>query len=136
MRVQNRGFTLIETLAATAILMFGLAAVASAFGYCAGASLQNQQRAAATLLLHDKMEQLKWTPLSGAPWTAGGGLNSEAPAAGFSEYVTQNGVTFLRMWQISGTVPRTATVAVYAPAASWRPRPMEMVRGTLVSAGW
>ena len=60
----NRGFTLIETLITTAIMVSGLVAVASMFSYSVTTNLTNQQRTAGTMLLYEKMEIFKATALA------------------------------------------------------------------------
>ncbi len=103
----NRGSALIETLVAAVILVSGLTAVASIFSVTTSVNLRNQQRTTATLLLYDKMEQLRTT---GSP--AGGSLDPMNPMAGFMDYVridsdgtlitssTDSGSAYLRLWQV------------------------------------
>jgi Tfp pilus assembly protein PilV len=131
----NRGSALIETLIAAVILVSGLVAVASIFSVTTGVNLRNRQRTAATLLLYDKMEQLRTT---GSP--AGGSLDPLNPVAGFMEYVrmdidgtivastTDSGSAYLRLWQVQGLANPSITIAVFAGIGA--ATPLELVRGS------
>ena len=55
----HNGFTFIEALIATLILVTGLAAVAGAFSYSSLRSMQVLQETAATALMSTRMENLK-----------------------------------------------------------------------------
>jgi prepilin-type N-terminal cleavage/methylation domain-containing protein len=88
-----RGFTLIETLITTAVLVSGLVAVAMLFSYTARTTLNNQERTTATLLLYDKMEELKSSKI-----TSGGSDDIDS---------------FRRVWQVESTYPLKVTVIVY-----------------------
>ena len=136
--VRIRGYALIETLLASVILVSGIVGVASVFTVTAGVSIRNQQRTVATLLLCDKMEQLK---SGGSP--NGGGLDPLAPVSGYMEYVrvgadgtivvdsTDSQAPYLRLWQIQGSNPQTATVALFGRFGA-TPR-IELARA---SAAW
>ena len=138
------GFTLIETLITTVILVSGLVAVAQVFLYTAGANINNQQRTAATTLLVEKLEQFKSATLTDSAWTAGGNLNPSAPVAGFFDYVTigtDGALTsdstsveapYFRVWQIDGNSSRSVTVIVYAQRAGLTRRRMELVRAAAI----
>jgi len=95
--LENRGFTLIETLFTAVIVASGLVTVATIFSFAIQANISNRQMAVATSLVYDKMEELKW---------------AASPSDG-SEQLTLNG-TYTRTWRISSTDPRTVTVTVYA----------------------
>lgn len=137
-----RGFTLIETLITTAVLVTGLVAVATIFSYSAGANITTQQRTTATVLLYEKMEHFKSAPLTEGIWIAGGSLNSGIPTSGYYDYATidsaggvststtDSSLPYLRVWQIGETAPRTITIAVSARKAGLTGRPMELVRAT------
>src|SRR5437016_12263205 len=62
------GFTLIETLIATLVLVSGLVAVAAIFLYSVDTGLRNQRRTAATALLYEKMEQFRSAPVDDSIW--------------------------------------------------------------------
>ncbi len=122
---RGRGFTLIETLIATGIMVPALVAVASIFAYSARTNLLTEQRTIAALLGASKIEDLRSvTPINNL--TVGGGLDAANPTAGYFEYVaitpsgtitigrTVGSSPYLRLWQVSGTDPRLITVAVYA----------------------
>ncbi len=121
----GRGFTLIETLIATGIMVPALVAVASIFVYSARTNLLTEQRTIAALLGASKIEDLRSvTPIRDL--TPGGGLDAANPTADFFEYVaitpsgtitigaTAGSSPYLRLWQVSATDPRLITVAVYA----------------------
>lgn len=139
----NHGFTLVETLITTAILVTGLVAVASIFSYSVTTNIDNRQRTAATLLLADKMEQFKATSLTDSMWTVGGSLNPENPGDNYFDYVTigsdgalaaattSTDAPYFRMWKVEGGGgPRTVTVIVYAQRASAKRQRMELIRAT------
>jgi len=131
----NRGSSLIETLVAAVILVSGLVAVASIFSITTGVNLRNQQRTTATLLLYDKMEQLRTT---GSP--AGGSLDPLNPLEGFMDYVrvgsdgtlitssADSGPAYHRLWQVQDSGNPTITIAVFAGIGATTP--LELVRAT------
>ena len=131
----NRGSALIETLVAAVILVSGLVAVASIFSVSTSVNLRNRQRTTATLLLYDKMEQLR---TMGSP--AGGSLDSLNPMAGFMEYVrididgtvvsasTDSGLAYLRLWQVQDLGYPSITIAIFAGIGA--ATPLELVRGS------
>src|SRR4026209_1697425 len=80
--VWDRGSALIETLVASVILVSGLVSLASIFSVTTTVNFRNQQRTTATLLLYDKMEQLR-----AASSPPGGSLDPRNPVAGFMDYV-------------------------------------------------
>ena len=141
----NRGFTLVETLVTTAILVTGLVAVASLFSWSVATNLTNQQRTAATSLMADKMEQFRAVSLSDAMWTAGGSLNVASPSSGYWDYVTvasdgtitsdtsSTTAPYIRIWAVSGTTPRTVTIIVYAQKAGLTRTRTEMIRATTMA---
>jgi len=116
--VRHSGFTLIEVLVASLVVTCGLVAVASMFSFAVRVNISNRQMATATALLYDKMEQFKSTPLDDPLWTDG------------FDYVTQ-GTTYVRVWYVSATMPRSVTIAVYAENALTR-RQTELIRATAV----
>ncbi|HYR82798.1 MAG TPA: prepilin-type N-terminal cleavage/methylation domain-containing protein [Terriglobia bacterium] len=111
-----RGFTLLETLMTTAILAVGLVGVAALFSYSARANLNTRQRTTATILLYDKMEQFKSTPLDDSLWAGAGGSDEVPP--------------YVRLWQITGTNPRRVTVIVVVENGGITGRPLELIRAT------
>jgi hypothetical protein len=130
-----RGSALIETLIASFILVSGLVSVASMFSVTRGVSLRNQQRATATLLLYEKMEQLRGT---NSPF--GGSLDPQHPESGFMDYVRiasdgrpltssdDPGRAYLRVWQAQDFENPTLTIAVFGRIGSGLPT--ELVRAT------
>ena len=135
MRVM-KGFTLIETLITTAVLVPALAAVAFLFAYTTAANITNQQRTASTALLSDKMETLRDAPLSSAVWNPG--IYSDFVNIGADGMLATTGANantaYMRTWKISSGIPRTATVIVSAQRAGLTRRPMEIARATTMKA--
>jgi len=140
------GFTLIETLIATLVLVSGLVAVAAIFLYSVDTGLRNQRRTAATALLCEKMEQFRSAPVNDSIWIPGGSLNAASPAAGYFDYVTidatgtlnrsttDTNAPFMRVWQVPHAVPPSVTIAVYALKVGSVPRDLELIRATTVAA--
>ena len=60
--VEEQGFSLVETLIACFILMFGLLGMASLLSYAVATNLENKSDAFATTLAVRKMEELKGQP--------------------------------------------------------------------------
>jgi len=131
----NRGSALIETLVAAVILVSGVVAVVSIFSVTTGMNLRNRQRTTATLLLYDKMEQLRTT---GSP--AGGSLDPSNPMAGFMEYVRididgtvvaatpDSGSAYLRLWQVQDPGNPSITISIFAVIGA--STPLELARGS------
>ena len=132
---RNRGSALLETLIALFILVSGLVSVASMFSVTTGVSFRNRQRSTATMLLYEKMEELR---SSGPP--PGGSLDSKHPESGFVDYVRfatdgrilvsrdDPGVAYQRVWQVQDVGSPIITIAVFAgigPAL-----PIELARAT------
>jgi len=123
----RRGFTLIETLITTLVLVTGLAAVAGLFSYGAQANSQNRQRTAATALLQSKMEELR---------------NARAPTQGqYAEYLSiqtdgkivvssHNSGPYLRVSNIEAGMPQRITVIVYGRQSSRGISYRELARAT------
>src|SRR5262245_60016191 len=122
----NRGFTLLEALITTLILVFGLVSVAFLFTFSEQTNLANQERTAATILLQDKMEELSSAPWNSPAWNTGGSLDPSRPAPGFIDYISTDHTTFLRIWEIQGLSSRTATVVVYSLHSAQTRRLTEM----------
>ena len=111
------GFTLIETLITTLILVTGLAAVAGVFVYGVHTSERIQQQTKAFEVLTQKMEELK---------------TAETRIAGrFSEYVGDQ-QTFLRTWEISTDLPQRITVIVSGRQPGHANRYRELARASTV----
>jgi Tfp pilus assembly protein PilV len=140
----NRGFTLVETLIATAVLVPGLAAVAMLLPYLTSSISSSRQTTAATMILTDKMEALRRLPLTASGLNAGGGLNPASPVSGYYDYVTvaPNGAVttgttsspkaFLRLWQVAGTNPKTITIVVYTVRNAISNRRLELTRSSTI----
>ena len=138
----NRGFTLAETLVATAVLIPALGGVVMLMPYLTNSISTSRQVTTANLILTDKMEALRRLPLTASQLNAGGGLNPASPVSGYSDYVTvtpEGGVNptaspiaFLRLWQVSGTNPKTITIVVYTLRNALSNRRMEVARSSTI----
>ena len=136
----SRGFSLIETMIATVVLVTGLLAVASLFSYSIRTNMYTEQMTTGILLANTKMEGLRSTGMAGL--TAGGGLNSASPTANYFEYVsistsgalTSDTVTttapYLTLWMIADANPKIITVAVYAQRSGVTRGMTELIRTT------
>ena len=118
--MRHQGFTLVEVLIASVVVVCGLVAVASMFSVAIRANVSNRQMAVATALLYDKMEQFKSTPLDNPLWKNPDGF----------DYITQE-TTYVRVWQVSSVIPKSVTVIVYAENAMTHRR-AELIRATAV----
>ena len=125
-----RGYALIESLLASVILATGLLLAVSVFCVSARASWHNRQRAVATMLARDKMEELRQSAAAGR-LMIGGGLDPLHPISGFHEFIPPFHATHLRLWEIRGTGFQTVTVAVFE--LSGTTKPVELDR---LSSGW
>jgi Tfp pilus assembly protein PilV len=117
------GMTLVETLIALMVLMFGLLAMAQVMAFNVVASKTfGRDATKTTAFARDKMEELtslRFTdtttnvtvdppyPASGVGLSAGGGIPPTAPVAGYADYLNQAGVRttsanalYTRQWQI------------------------------------
>jgi prepilin-type N-terminal cleavage/methylation domain-containing protein len=138
-RMRNeRGFTLIETLTAAAILAFGVAAVASLISVSIGSRARAEWQSRATRLATDRLEALR---LEVREHTAAGGtLDAGSPSPGFHDYLAldpagtavsagpSDGV-ILRLWRIEPGQPVRIGVAVY-----WRGEGRPRLLATAVTA--
>jgi len=119
----DSGLTMVETMIATLILLFGLLAMAQvlAFSIVASKTL-GRDATKATAYAHDKMEELTGLnfadtttnvtvpapfPANGAGLLAGGSIPPNAPTANYVDYLDANGVRtavgapfYTRQWQI------------------------------------
>jgi Tfp pilus assembly protein PilV len=119
----NRGMTIIETVTATAVLVFGLVGVASLLSYGVRANLDNRQRTTAILLIQQKLEEFRsksWDDPALAP-----GANEEIVGP-------LHGQSYVLSWELTGSNLRTVSVIVY------RERPggvrIELARATTTIA--
>ena len=133
MHHRQSGFTLPETLIATALLVSGLASVAWVFTASIGANTQNRHRAVAVILANEKLEEFEALPWSDPRWSAGGALDPASPAIGYSDVVIQGRDTYRRLWEITSPPHRSITIAVRGP----QPKAEELLRTTIaVSPGF
>lgn len=117
------GLTLVETMIALLILLYGLLALAQVLAFSVVASKTfGRDATKATAAAHDKMEELtslNFTdtttnvtvaapfPTNGVGLTAGGGIPPAAPVAGYVDYLDPIGArtdataaAYTRQWQI------------------------------------
>ncbi|HET9317068.1 MAG TPA: prepilin-type N-terminal cleavage/methylation domain-containing protein [Vicinamibacteria bacterium] len=105
------GFTLIETLVAIVVLVFGLIAVTNLLLVGATNNSVANHGTAATSVATQRMELLKAEPFRDL--TAGGDLNSDV--TDFSENVNVEGVGVINVrWQITAPEPQLRFIAVQA----------------------
>ncbi|HET9215574.1 MAG TPA: prepilin-type N-terminal cleavage/methylation domain-containing protein [Terriglobia bacterium] len=125
------GFTLIEALITTLVLVTGLTAVAAAFSYSSLTASRVAMETAAIALVSGKMEDLKMT--------------QEVTPGNHSEYldVTNGGnivatepgpARYVRTCEITSEVPARITVVVYGRSASRRDPLRELARATTLRA--
>lgn len=125
----RNGFTLIETLITTLVLVTGLAAVAGLFAYAAQANFTNRQRTAATALLYSKMEELR-----NAPVLAEGQVAEylSIQADGSVVVSGDNRAPYLRVLKIESGGPQRVTVIVYGRQAGRGNSHHELARATVL----
>lgn len=130
----RRGFTLIETLITTLVLVTGLAAVAGLFSYGAQANSQNRQRTAAATLLYSKMEELRNARvLVQGQYAEYLSIQSDGKVIG----VASNSGPYLRVSTVENGVPQRVTVIVYARQSNRGNSYRELARATtLVGRGF
>jgi prepilin-type N-terminal cleavage/methylation domain-containing protein len=122
----SRGFTLIETLITTVVLVTGLAAVAVLFSYSARTGLENRQRTAATVLLATKMEELR-----AIPELSPGQYSEYLSIASDGRVVTTGAepARYLRTWKIESGTPQRLTITVLSLRTNGRSY-QELARAT------
>jgi len=133
----RNGFTLIETLITTLILVTGLAAVAALFAYGSQNSAQIRQQTVALALLASKMEELKAsdepTPGRYSEYLAVS-PDGTMGTAGVTTLEDARQATHLRTWEITPEMPRRITVIIYGRQPR-RDRPdRELARATTQAA--
>jgi Tfp pilus assembly protein PilV len=112
------GFSLVETLMTTTVVVTGLSALLLLFSYSVRTNIQSRHRTTATALLANKMEDLRFDP---------------NPQEGeYSEFVSVEGVSvpYRQVWKIAGS-SRQATVVVYIAGAAGGH--LELARGTVIA---
>ena len=134
MKHRESGFTLPETLIATALLVSGLAGVAWVFTKSIGVNMDNRHRAVGAVLAAGKLEEFEGMAWSDPRWSAGGGLDPTAPIEGYSDTVIQIGETYLRLWEITGVPSRTVRVSVYVRPNGGARIPPELIRASTVAS--
>ncbi len=139
------GFTLIETMITTVVLVSGLVGVASLFSYSIAANFNSQQRTVAGLLLRDKVEQFRAAPSNHSNWSPGGSLDAASPIAGYFDYVTigsdgsfsistaDGDARFMRLWKIEARTPARITICILGRGAGSGRRRIELIRGTTLA---
>jgi len=97
----------------------GLVAVASIFSFAVRGNTRNRQVSVANALLYDKMEEFRSASFSEPIWRNGDD----------SDRIVRDG-TYIRVWQIGKTLPRTVTVIVYIESNPLTGRQTELIRAT------
>jgi len=135
----NRGYSLIETLLATILLVSGIIHLATLFSFSEGIRFRNRQRTAAVLLVYNKMEELRQSVPQ-----LGGGLDALHPVPGFFDSIdidvdgtvtvsnSDSQRAYLRMWQVQPSETPLVTIVVYARIGS--SRPLELARASAFRA--
>jgi len=124
---KHDGFTLLETLITTLILVTGLTGVAGAFSYCRLRSSLILQETAAIALMSSKIEEVK--------------AAEEIHPGRYSEYVAlmpdgtavvcePGSAAYQRRWEITAEMPGKVTVIVYGRAAGRSVSFRELARAT------
>jgi type II secretory pathway pseudopilin PulG len=126
----RNGFTLIETLITTLVLVTGLVGLAVVFSHGMHTSARIRRQTAATALLHSKTEDLR-TARELRP-----GRYSEFVTIGPDGVVTSNDgpSDYQRTWEITPEMPRRITVIVYGRQPSRFPHYIELARATTLVA--
>jgi prepilin-type N-terminal cleavage/methylation domain-containing protein len=125
----RRGFTLIETLITTLVLVTGLAAVAGLFSYGARTNFQNRQRTAATALLYGKMEEMRnASVLAAGQYTESLSIQ---PDGSVTSSINSRGA-YLRVSNIESGAPQRVTVIVYGRQSNRGNSYMELARATVL----
>jgi len=104
----EKGFSLVETLVASFILMFGLLGLASLLSYAVATNLENKSDAFSTTLAVRKMEELRGQPSTaladgGCNLDSSGNIDFNASAAGgYSQTVSGvAGQSFDLRWNVT-----------------------------------
>jgi Tfp pilus assembly protein PilV len=97
-----RGFTLLETLITTFVLVFGLSAIVLMFTYTARVNIETRQRTTAAFLLSDKLEEFRFASLTDDIWRPGR----------YVDYPVVADTSYVREWEITDTIPRNVTLTV------------------------
>ena len=124
------GFTLIETLITTLVLVTGLAAVAGIFSYGAQANVTNRQRTAANALLYSKMEELR----NARVLAEGQDAEYLSIQADGSVVVTGDSrAPYLRVSKVESGAPQRVTVIVYGRQTGRGNAHHELARATVLA---
>ena len=120
----RRGFTLIETLIAMAVLVSGVTAVACLYAHSTATLVRAEREAMASFLVARRMEELRGSSPAGL--TGGGGLDPLDPVPGYSLYLAGDGrgrisqragpddATLLLLWEVGDAPPVRIAVAVHS----------------------
>ena len=119
----NRGFSFVETLITSVVLLMGLVAVATMFSYSIGAHYMTRQRTTGITLLYEKMEEFRSSHLDDALWNTIDGF----------DYVTLDGAGYRRVWHVSLSSPRSVTIIVYVERSGLTGRRTELIRATAMA---
>src|SRR5262249_14488216 len=104
------------------------------FAYTTAANISNQQRASSTMLVSEKLEGLRAASLNSTTWAPGLYSDFVTVAADGTLTASDASAPYLRTWQISAAIPRSATIIVYAQRAGLTRKQLEIARATMVKA--
>jgi Tfp pilus assembly protein PilV len=131
----ENGMTLVESMMAILILLFGLLSMAQVLAFCVmGSKTYGRDAGKTTASAHDKMEELSGLrfadtatnvtvappyPANGVGLTAGGTVYPATPVAGYSDYLNTTGnrttaasAAYVRQWQIVNESATTKRIIV------------------------
>jgi prepilin-type N-terminal cleavage/methylation domain-containing protein len=123
----ERGFTLVEILVATAIIMVGLVAVATGFQFATSGVATGRGETIATFLAEQRIEQLKTVAMSNfhGPWVAGPSLRAGSTLAApvvTTEYCQTSNIgattSNCQATAFTGTTTYTRTTRIWVSEAS------------------
>ena len=108
----NGGFTLIETLIATVVLLTGLVAVASMFASSTRRNINNRKEFTAAILAQNKIEELKDEVRAGQIVASGADYSQMELSGKVVSSQTETRFPFRRIWDIAPDDPSRVTTVV------------------------
>jgi prepilin-type N-terminal cleavage/methylation domain-containing protein len=133
---QSRGFTLIEVLIATGLLVTVAAGTAQLFAIAIRHNIASRQQLAMSIALSRKIDEIaEAVGRAPAPAAAGGAL--DRASEGFSDVTVEAGARIERRWLVAPLSGYSATAVVIvvraAPVAAYAAAPIEVT--TIREAG-
>ena len=119
MRRQSRGFSLIEVLVATGIMVTVAAGTAQLFAIAIRHEVTSRQQLAMASVATAKLDELAAVVARAAPPIAAAGAVDRA-LTGFSDAVAADGTVFERRWLIAPLTPYSASAVVIVLRVSAR----------------